>query len=164
MIGHIYRIIHLESDIQYVGSTFNEPRKKWQNHKQYYREWLSDKCNRCVIYTYFRQHGIDKFKLIPMKSYGVQDRTHLEAYEQLWINKLNCVNMNNPFRITKMHKKQYATANKDNHQHKAKQWRESNKAKLACKTQCECGGEYCHTNNDRHQKSQRHPQWLTKNS
>ncbi|GMF25666.1 unnamed protein product [Phytophthora lilii] len=40
-----------------------------------------------------------------------------------------------------MHKKQYATANKENHQHKAKQWRESNKAKIACKTQCECGGD-----------------------
>ncbi|GMF27620.1 unnamed protein product [Phytophthora lilii] len=107
MIGHIYRIIHLESDIQYVGSTFNGPRKRWQQHKKHYREWLSDKHRGMAIYQYFHQHGIDTFKLILIKTYEVEDRTHLEAYEKLWINKLNCVNKNNPFRITKLYNKQY---------------------------------------------------------
>ncbi|EGZ07085.1 hypothetical protein PHYSODRAFT_530204 [Phytophthora sojae] len=101
MIGHIYRVIHLESDVQYVGSTLNEPLKRWQKHKQHYHEWVNDKRGKCEIYPYFQEHGINKFKLIPIKTYDVVERKHLEAYESLWISKLACVNKVNPFQIKK---------------------------------------------------------------
>jgi hypothetical protein len=113
MLGHIYRIIHLESDVQYVGSTFNEPRKRWQDHKYAFLQWMKGNHRGTAIYPYMQEHGIDKFKLILIKSYEVVDRRHLEAYEHLYISKLSCVNKTNPFAIERLSDKLWHQNNRD---------------------------------------------------
>jgi len=179
MIGCIYRIIHLESDVQYVGSTFNEPRKRWQHHKEDYFKWQKGKHANVAIYPYMQQFGIDKFKLIPIKSYDVIDRKHLFAYEQLWMSKLKCVNKINSFYLKKLsmkqyreerrgelnnNAKQYREANKEIIKERQKQYRESNKATLYTTQPCECGGEYRLSGKARHLKTQKHQSWLQNNN
>ena len=95
----VYRIVCLSHpEVQYVGSTFNKLRHRWATHKCMFKRWLEGK-GRCVsIYPYYKQYGIENFKLIKIKDYRVcaehkKDRRHLDVYEQLWINKLNCVNV-----------------------------------------------------------------------
>ena len=89
MLGKIYKIIHNQSNICYVGSTCNELRQRWQEHK---RHSTNEKVRKLSIYKYFEQYGIENFKIILIKEYEVIDRKHLEAYEQLWISKLKAIN------------------------------------------------------------------------
>lgn len=102
-VGKIYRIIHLQSDICYVGSTFDALRNRWCAHKRDYN--FGEK--NISIYPYFKEFGIENFKIVLIKEFEVCDRAHLRAYEQLYINKLNCVNKINPFRIKWIYMKKY---------------------------------------------------------
>ena len=101
--GIIYRIICLtHPEIQYIGSTFNQLRWRWQQHKGKYKQYLKGKGRECSIYPYFTQYGIKNFKIIKIKDYiayreNQTDNKHLSAYEQLWINKLKCINKNHAF-------------------------------------------------------------------
>lgn len=96
--GTIYRIICIpEPTIQYVGETYDELRYRWQRHKIQYTRYLKGNYRTVAIFPYFTQYGIENFKIIKIKDYIVyreneKDHKHLMAYEQLWINKLKCVN------------------------------------------------------------------------
>lgn len=141
MIGKIYKIIHTQSNICYVGSTFDELRNRFRYHN-------SD--SNTSIAKYFEKFGKKNFKIILIKEYEVIDRPHLEAYEQLWINKLKSINIQNTFRplnkqITKIKMKENYIKNKDKNQEKIN---------------CECGGKYIFQHKSRHQKSQIHLHFL----
>ena len=111
--GNVYQIICLPNpDIRYIGSTFDTLRNRWQKHKSHFQGWLEGKKGKCSIYKYFKEYGIDNFKILPLKSYLVcadnkRDHKHLSVYEQLYINKLKCVNKNSAFAIEWLQKEQY---------------------------------------------------------
>jgi hypothetical protein len=99
-IGRVYRIVCLcDPAIQYVGSTFNQLRHRFMSHKRGFKEWIKNgnTSSTVSIFTYFEKHGIENFRMILIKEYNVyanhvKDSKHLHAYEQLWINKLKCIN------------------------------------------------------------------------
>ena len=101
MIGRIYKIIHNQSDICYIGSTINQLKYRWQMHQTHYKSWLENNHSEVGVYPYFKEHGITNFKMVLVKEYEVADKKHLYAIEQLWVNKFKrtSVNKNNPFRI-----------------------------------------------------------------
>lgn len=108
--GRVYKIIHMQSNICYVGSTFNTIRDRFYRHQTGFRHWESDKGkNKLSIYPFFKQYGIDQFKMVLIKEYQVCDKNHLEVYEQLWINKLKPINKKSSFSIKYLSKKQYRT-------------------------------------------------------
>ena len=161
MIGSIYRIIHLHSNITYIGSTFSEPRKRWQNHKKDFNAYLKDKHSEVAIYPYIKDFGIENFKLILIKSYNVVDRKHLLAMEQLWINKLKPINKQCAFQIlVKTRKRQYYTENKEKFKEQYKQYYTANKEKIkkekSEKIHCECGSIYSRGDKARHFKTKKH--------
>jgi len=43
MIGRVYKIIHLDSSLCYIGSTCDTLPGRWRTHKNAYKTWLSDK-------------------------------------------------------------------------------------------------------------------------
>ena len=103
--GRVYKIIHTQSDIVYVGSTFSSLRERFRGHKNNKKE------NRnCSITPYIREYGVDQFKIILIKEYEVCDRKHLLMYETLWVNRLKCINKYVPFQPISMNErsKQYA--------------------------------------------------------
>ena len=109
--GTVYKIIcKLDSDIVYIGSTFNSLRNRWQHHKGSYKEYLNGKYSCVSIYPFFQKYGIENFKIIRIKEYECYratrvDYKHLHAYEQLWINKTkNCINKYSPFSIPIIYK------------------------------------------------------------
>tara|TARA_R110000823_G_C15772245_1_gene484171 strand:- start:159 stop:743 length:585 start_codon:yes stop_codon:yes gene_type:complete len=132
--GHIYIIFcHINPKIYYIGSTFNELKQRWTTHKSGYK-----KKRKISIYKYFDKFGIDNFSLKLIKTYDVyrennKDRKHLEAYEQLWINKLrDCCNEINPFNILwKKDKKIYRENNKEQIAEYKKEYHKKNKEKIA---------------------------------
>ena len=118
--GHIYIIFcHINPKIYYIGSTFNELKYRWNTHKGHFNSKKKQK-NVCSIHKYFDEYGIDNFSMKLIKTYDVyrehsKDRKHLEAYEQLWINKLrDCCNETSPFNILwKEQKKEWYNNNKE---------------------------------------------------
>ena len=171
MIGKVYKIIHSQSDICYVGSTFNELRKRFNQHKQ--------TKNTSIITKYLEKYGSDNFKIILIKEYEVIDRTHLEAYEQLWINKLKSINSNNTMHFKTLYSKDYYNNNKElwairkekNKEHiqeylkkYSTTWRAENKEKIINYNQqlytCECGITLTKVKKSRHFKSKKHLKFL----
>jgi hypothetical protein len=97
--GTVYKIICTLNDIVYVGSTFQKRlRDRWSDHKSQFKRHIDGKLKKTVsTFPYFEKYGIENFKLIKIKEYvcwveNAKDTQHLRAYEQLWINKLSCVN------------------------------------------------------------------------
>jgi hypothetical protein len=128
--GKIYKIIHNQSNIVYVGSTYNTLRDRWYKHKSNYNNYLKEKSGEIAIYPYFKNYGIENFKIILIKEYKVIDRKHLSVYETLWIKKLNTINKNSPFRIKKIWRKQYHQLHKEENNKKSKKYCENNPEKI----------------------------------
>ena len=93
--GKIYKIIHNKSNICYVGSTMNTLRDRWYNHGAGFKSFLKHGINSVSIYPYFKQYGIENFKIILIKEYKIIDKKHLFMWEQIWINKLRPINTMN---------------------------------------------------------------------
>ena len=95
VIGTIYKIYYkLDPTIQYVGSTYQSIKERWSHHMDIYTKKYTKKI---TIYPYFWDLGVENFEIEKIKDYLVyredqKDRKHLSVYEQLWINKLKCVN------------------------------------------------------------------------
>jgi group I intron endonuclease len=128
--GRIYKIIHNQSNLVYVGSTFNILRQRWATHKASYKRGY-----KISIYPYFLKYGIENFKMILIKEYQVENRAHMEAYEQLWINKLKPINKQCAFNLLKKEKekkynKEYREKNKEEIREKDKKYREKYREKI----------------------------------
>lgn len=208
MRGLIYKIVHSQSDLVYVGMTTSTLTKRWQHHKS---DCNSEHRLDCAIYPFMRQHGIDQFKIMLIKEYDIVDKTHLRVYETLWMNKLKCINKNvsfnptpkiqrkrqynknNKYRISEYNKqyrethkeakveydKQYRETHKDKLSNYRKQYAIDNKDKIALynkqytsdnkeiislkrseKIECVCGAMISKRNKARHERSQRHLQYV----
>lgn len=142
--GKVYKIIHNQSDIIYIGSTFNTLRDRLYRHNNAYNKSLNNKHSNISIYKYFEQYGVNNFKIILIKEYEVVDRKHLQSKEQLWINITKCINKNSAFRINYLSKKEYYEKNKVLISEKGKTYYENNKNKIK-----ESNKEYCKNNKDK---------------
>ena len=124
-IGKVYKIIHTQSDICYVGSTTASLKSRWWSHKSKYNHSKKTNGRKCAIYEYFEKYGISQFKIILIKEYEVVDKKHILAYEQLWINRLKCVNKCDTLGGFKKHKdKIYAQKNKEKIKERYLKWAE----------------------------------------
>jgi hypothetical protein len=181
MIGHIYRIQHTQSNIVYIGSTFNEIKYRWQQHRCMFNKWNENSEIECcaAIYPHMKEFGIDQFKCFLVKSYEVIDRNHLEAYETLWIRKLKGCNKNIPFSIKKMLDKSYyiknkeqikanvrayAQANQEAVKARSKAYREKNKEAIRVRKAetmiCSCGLTITKMHRNRHLETKKHLTYL----
>ena len=129
--GRVYKIVHNQSDLVYIGSTLNQLKYRWRDHKNSYKKWQNGKAGACAIYEYFDQYGVDNFTCILIKEYKVADKKQLYALEQLWINKLRCVNKQCAFQpIKKERKKQYYKDNQQQISERKKQYYDVNQQKI----------------------------------
>lgn len=128
--GRIYKIIHNQSNIIYIGSTYNELRKRWSEHKKDFKKYLDNKKSEVSIYPYFKQYGIENFKIILIKEYQVVDKKHLYSKEQLWISKLKSINKNKTFNIKRLYQQNYHFHNKEKRGIYKKEYVKLNKEKI----------------------------------
>ena len=153
MIGRVYKIIHNQSDICYIGSTFNELRIRWKQHRDRFSVFKKHQNRVMSIHKYFNEHGLDNFRIILIKEYDVSDRKQLEAFEQLWMNRLKCINEQsafNPLRQHKQTKKIYRDANKS-----------TIAEQKATKMTCECGGRWTKGHGfKRHEQTKKHQRFI----
>jgi hypothetical protein len=158
VLGKIYKIIHSQSEIIYIGSTFNTLRNRWAKHKIQ---------GSTSISKYIQEFGSEQFKIILIKEYEVVDKNHLQMYEQLWINKTKCINIQPSFKIPILEKEkkysymknyriEYREKNREMLNERDKQYREKNKEiikkKQTEKIKCSCGKEISKANIAKHLK------------
>lgn len=107
--GIIYKIIHNTiPNIVYIGSTMCRLNTRFKRHKKGYSSWLNGYSkNKCSICPYFKKYGIKNFKCIELKKYKITCIKHLNAYEQLWLNKIKNINKNMVFNPIKKYLKYY---------------------------------------------------------
>ena len=162
MIGRVYKIIHNQSSICYIGSTSNKLKFRWRGHKSNYKKVAEgNKHFNCSIYKYFKKYGVENFKIILIKEYDVYDNKHLKAYEQLWINKLNCINECPAWGITKLTMKLWKSNNRNKLKMINKKSREKNIVAIKEKSKetyfCEkCKETLNKAHKARHEKTKKH--------
>ena len=107
--GIIYKIFHKTiKDIVYIGSTVCRLSTRWKRHKISFSNWNNGYTkSKCAICPYFKQYGVKNFECIVLGKYKIVDSKHLNAYEQLWLNKIKNINKNNLFIPTKNYNKYY---------------------------------------------------------
>jgi hypothetical protein len=181
MKGTIYRIVSISHpEIQYVGSTGSTMAQRWYQHKRDFAAWKNDPSRRApTIYPYILACGIDDFQILKIKDYEVIDKHHLSTYEQLYVNRIRCVNKNNPWHVStancKWLKQEYqriqSVNNRDelaiyhkewyqNNKEKYVGYRQKNKEQIQAKAsqldECVCGKSYSHGHKSRHEKTKFH--------
>ena len=133
-LGTVYKIEYKDEGIIYIGSTLEKFNKRINKHLHKYKGYLQGKTKTSLsIYHYFDEFGIDNFKFEKIKEYKCCDKNHLFAYEQLYINKTDCVNIQNPFRIPYLSQKksdsEYYEKNREKIKKRQLQYYEKNKDK-----------------------------------
>lgn len=155
MIGYVYKIIHKELPICYIGSTTKTLKQRWQAHKNTFTAWCKDKSyTSIVIYKHMYEHGFDKFEMILIRECEIVDNYHLRAIEQLYINKLSTINVAkafNPFSYQNNRKIRKILGT--NRYQKA---RDKILINYATKIICECGREISKGNLKAHYYSKKH--------
>jgi hypothetical protein len=175
--GYVYKIISNQSNHVYVGSTFNRLSDRLRQHAYGYAAWSSQICNEVndittmSIYPYFEQYGVSDFTIVLIKEYIVVDRQHLLAFEQVWINKLECVNKHAAFnplnRSSKLRQRSckqriddWKTNNKDKINRAQQRYRDKTRDQRNEKITCGCGKNYTYSHKARHQRTKKHQHWL----
>lgn len=151
MLGRVYKIIARHSNLCYVGSTTQQLRTRWFEHKCHHRNSGSDEYNK--LYKIMRELGCDEFRIILIQEYEVVDKKHLHAYEQLWINKLSNLNHMSAFQPLEKESRKLSLI-KYNQSDKAKQTKRDYRSRLF---HCEiCNSDSLLNHKSRHIKSKKH--------
>lgn len=106
MKGTVYKIIALQSNDIYIGSTCGHLNDRWYRHKKGYKEWLKTKQNHVSSFNLFEKYGVDNCRIVPIKEYEVFDRRQLETFETIWICKLKSINKTMPVGLTEFFQKE----------------------------------------------------------
>jgi hypothetical protein len=166
--AYVYKIIYIGNiniNITYIGSTMSTLRKRFYSHKIKFNEWKEGKRTKCSIFSYFEKYGIKNFKIFLIKEYDVIDKFHLRAYEQLWMNKIKCINEIKSFQIlvkerNKQNKQKYYQNKKEEFKDKSNIYYYSNLDKIkknrSEKINCICGSIISKCNYSQHKKSKKH--------
>ena len=109
------------NDLKYVGKTVQKLDRRWKRH-------ISDNYNPNAHGTYSYKLHLEHSIIYPLEEC---EEDLSKEREQYWINKLDCVNQNNPVRkSTKEYTKKWNDNNKEKKRQQQKRYREKNKDKI----------------------------------
>ena len=158
MIGIVYKLENKKYGITYVGATIKSLLERKYNHKACW------KLGRDLsLYPFFDLLGFDSFEIEELGRYDVCDRKHLSSKEQLWINKLQCINRNDSFGLLFQEKKQLAYKRwySTNFENLKKKWRERYLKSKETQGEfiCECGSRVKGRSRYMHERTLKHKTW-----
>ena len=173
----IYRIICVDTNKQYIGSTFRNLEERLQKHKKDKKQYIDGKsyAHNCASYQL-----LDNCYIELIEQYKCETGQELKTREQYYIESNECVNIQRAKGIgnqeyqkeyqlknkekIKARKKEYNEKNKEKIKAQTKEYNEKNKDKIKArysrKVQCECGKTYTHGHTTRHKRSQYHINYI----
>jgi hypothetical protein len=148
--GKIYKIISDSTDKIYIGSSYDDLRKRLYNHKSKYKMYINGKYHYVTSFELIKNNDCD---IILLEDYSCENKQQLHARERKLIedSKNNCVNKNIPSRTHKEYYKEYRNNNKQ----------KLNELKNE-KFDCICGGKYISCHRIRHFNTKLHLDYLAK--
>ena len=157
MIGHIYKVYSNNSDKLYIGSTCKTILQRFNTHKKNYHFYLQGKYSFVSIFKLFDEVGPDNcyIELICDIQCDSKIELHTKEHEVMQSPEYNrfIVNKNRPISKTHNELLEYK-----------KTYYFNNKEKLLSSIACHCGGHYCTYSKSKHMKSQKHTNFIAKQS
>ena len=154
MKGIVYKIIcKVDKDFCYYGSTKETLNVRWKYHKRDYKCWKEGKTRNISTHEYYDKYGIENFNIELIEELEFEKEGELEKREQYYIDTFDCVNIRNAYQKNKEklaeRKAEYYQKNKEELNEKRKE-----------KVPCVCGSIVSKNNLARHNKSQKHQNYL----
>jgi hypothetical protein len=126
--GKIYKIIDNTNNNVYVGSTCEKLCRRLQKHKSSYKCYL----NPNVKQGHMRSFDIIKngdFKIVLIEDYPCNNKEQLLSREQYFIDKIDCINHNNPIHESKEYQQKWRDNNREHCNQKSREWSKKNRDK-----------------------------------
>ena len=147
--GKIYKIVSINSDRYYIGSTYLPLNIRLNKHKTAYKRFLNGKIkDYCKSFDMLR---LGDYSIILLELYPCNNKKELRAREGEYIRlyRDSIVNKNIPGRTNQEYSQQYYLDNKTDIN-----------TKRRTKIECECGGKYTVCNKARHEKTKKHQDYV----
>ena len=176
----IYKIVDLETDECYIGSTCQATlANRLSGHVRNYKRYKKGKSNNV---TSFKIIENDNYDIQLIENFPCDSKDELHAREGYWIRKTDCVNRNisgrtidewkidNKDKIRERQKRyrndnkakicEYREKNKGKTKEYKKEYCQKNRDKLTEKVDCECGSSVRKCDLSRHKKSTKHKNFI----
>jgi hypothetical protein len=121
----VYKIISTDSNNKFVyyGSTTLSLTSRFNMHKASFTHWLKDETkNQAATYPYFKQYGIENFKIELIAKIDCKTHKELLTLERYHTDNNECINKNKPIRsveemkeIKRLISKEYYKNNREHH-------------------------------------------------
>jgi len=156
--GKIYRIVCNVTNEQYIGSTKEKYlSRRLQRHKHHYKEYLKTGKRYMTSFPIIKR---EDFEIILLEKYPCDSKLDLEKRERYYIENNDCVNKKVPTRTAKEERK----AEPEKYKEIDKKWNTKKKEKQKEKYKCECGSTLIKHHKARHERSQKHIDYIDKSN
>jgi hypothetical protein len=166
-LGKVYKLECNVTGLVYIGSTC-EPilARRLAGHVGDYKRYLNGKGYYHVTSFKIIENG--NYDIVLLEKYPCDIKDELLSRERYWTQQIECVNKNKAGIYNELgqqeYYKQYRDDNKETLNEKNKQHYENNKAKIQeyknKKYICICDGCYTKANTARHERSNKHQEYL----
>ncbi len=134
----IYKLISSQTQDIYIGSTTQKYLcNRKANHKYHYNKWLEGKHHYISSFELLKY---DDCQIVLIEKYNCNTNDELNAREQYWIEKLNCINRHRAKKDKNYDKEWFKKRN------------EKNKEKMICECGCKIAKSYYY----QHIKTKKH--------
>jgi lipopolysaccharide export LptBFGC system permease protein LptF len=174
----------------YYGSTTKLVSERFSKHKAHHKRWKQGKETKNTVYDLFDKYGTDNCTISLVEDFPCKSKTELHEREGYYIKNNACVNRSIAGRTQKEwrndnkeklaldkkayfnehkseiseYKRKYAQQHKDKIAQYQKQDKESNRKRItqnsAITMQCACGSIFRINDKARHERSQKHHNYL----
>ena len=105
----IYKIVNIENDLCYIGSTQKALKNVINDHISSYNKWLNNdsRYNFITSYNLFNNYSTDKCNIELLEVIPFNNKNDLNIRKSYYINSLNTVNKLNPANSRKQNKDKY---------------------------------------------------------
>ena len=137
----IYKIVSIDSDDVYIGSTTFHLSTRLSKHKSDYKQYLNGKRGYVTSFKILEKNNYD---IVLIEEFPCNSKQELHERERYHIENNNCVNKYIPSRTAKEYQQEYCQQNKDKKSEYDKEYRQQNKDK-----RLEYDKEYYQQNKDK---------------
>ena len=171
--GKIYRITDNAYTKFYYGSTCESLSQRMTRHRSKYIIYLKGGCTKTTSFDLFDVFGVDNCKIELVELYPSSSKEELRSREGYYIENRPCINKvvagrketpkeyyerNKP--ACQAQRREYKKLHKEEEREYGKKRFQEKKHILMEKHLCGCGKHYTFQHKKRHEKSQKHQNWL----
>ena len=171
--GKIYKIVDVGYNKTYYGSTCESLSQRMTRHRAKYTAYLKGNITNTRSFDLFDEFGIENCKIELVENYPCNSKEELRRREGYYIKNNDCINKCVPCRTPaeyyqdeneycRFRNDLYKQLHKEEEQEYHRRRFQERKHILLEKHLCGCGKYYTFQHKKRHEKSQKHQDWLNK--